>query len=344
MRVGRTIRRRLSPLVAAGALLTALATPAALHAAAWQTPTAQEVRTQVLQWLDGQKADPALAAEVRRLWENTPDSLTGSELLGRLAESFARVDPRVRQLVDGCAQPHRPGPLPPYAWLGDAKTPPLVAKNMRLYYGCYLVRQSLLEEALEQFRGLRPGDVVDPASLLFYEMVAHHGLVHCEEGLQAAEQLLQDESHAPKRYLALARLTQEDLKNVREETLDHIARRMDDIHRRLDLGRAGPKVRTEEDGVIKSLDDLIKKIEQQQQQQPSAGANSLQPRKAADESRLMGGKGRGEVTQKNVGAKSGWGELPPKQREEAMQQIGRDFPSHYREIIEQYFKKLASEE
>jgi hypothetical protein len=36
--------------------------------------------------------------------------------------------------------------------------------------------------------------------------------------------------------------------------------------------------------------------------------------------------------------------LPAKEREEAMQQIGKDFPSHYREVIEQYFRKLASEE
>ena len=26
-----------------------------------------------------------------------------------------------------------------------------------------------------------------------------------------------------------------------------------------------------------------------------------------------------------------------------MQQIGRDFPSHYRDVIEQYFRRLAAE-
>ena len=50
----------------------------------------------------------------------------------------------------------------------------------------------------------------------------------------------------------------------------------------------------------------------------------------------MGGKGPGEVTKKNIGSGSGWGDLPPKEREEAMQQIGRDFPAHYRDVIEQY--------
>ena len=34
----------------------------------------------------------------------------------------------------------------------------------------------------------------------------------------------------------------------------------------------------------------------------------------------------------------------PKEREEALQQIGRDLPANYRDVIEQYFKRLASEE
>jgi hypothetical protein len=134
-----------------------------------------------------------------------------------------------------------------------------------------------------------------------------------------------------------------DLKDLKADTLDHIARRMEDIERRLNLGRAGPKVRSVEDGVIKSLDKLIEDLESQQQQQAGAGGGNLQPRSPAQDSVPMGGKGRGEVAQKNVGRKSGWGNLPPREREEAMQQIGRQFPAHYRDVIEQYFRKLASE-
>ena len=33
-----------------------------------------------------------------------------------------------------------------------------------------------------------------------------------------------------------------------------------------------------------------------------------------------------------------------KQREEALQRIGDDFPAHYREVIEEYFKRLANPE
>jgi hypothetical protein len=57
----------------------------------------------------------------------------------------------------------------------------------------------------------------------------------------------------------------------------------------------------------------------------------------------MGGRGPGEVTKKKIGSGSGWGDLPPRDREEAMQEIGRDFPSHYRDAIEQYFRRLAGE-
>ena len=58
----------------------------------------------------------------------------------------------------------------------------------------------------------------------------------------------------------------------------------------------------------------------------------------------MGGLGAGEVTKKNIGSKSGWGDMPPKDREDALQHIGQEFPSHCRDIVEQYFRRLATEE
>jgi hypothetical protein len=59
---------------------------------------------------------------------------------------------------------------------------------------------------------------------------------------------------------------------------------------------------------------------------------------------LPGGRAPGQVTPKKFSNKGEWGDLPPKEREEAVQQIGRDFPSHYRDAIEQYFRRLAEEE
>jgi hypothetical protein len=116
------------------------------------------------------------------------------------------------------------------------------------------------------------------------------------------------------------------------------------VGRRLDLGRAGPRVRGIEDGIVESLDKLIKELEEQQQQQQSGAAgNNIQSQTPMPDSQLAGGRGRGEVTRRNIGSESGWGNLPPKDREEALQQIGREFPSHYRDVIQQYFRRLAAE-
>ena len=56
-----------------------------------------------------------------------------------------------------------------------------------------------------------------------------------------------------------------------------------------------------------------------------------------------GPRGKGEVDPKNIGKKDGWGNLPPKERQEVLQQIGRELPAHFRETIEEYFKRLAQD-
>ena len=248
-----------------------------------------------------------------------------------------------------CSKPRQRGLLPPQDWLSDEATPPLVRNNLRLYYGRWLAHQFLYDESLAQISGLQAADVIDPATLLFYASVAHHRLLNKKEGLESISRLLSDVVAPPQRYVALAQLMHEDLKALNDDSLDHVSRRMDDVRRRLDLGRAGQKVRKVEDGVVASLDKLIEDLEkqqQQQQQQQSSGGNSGGPRptQPMQDSQLARQNAAGDVQRRKVGATAGWGDLPAKEREEAMQQIGKDFPSHYREVIEQYFRKLASEE
>ncbi|MGA2617781.1 MAG: hypothetical protein ABSF26_09235 [Thermoguttaceae bacterium] len=310
----------------------------------WQPPQPQAARAQVLAWLATTAADPAAKTKATALWAALPERATGSELLDRLAETCAVVDPAAAKLVALCSRPRAQLVLSDQAWLTAGQTPPLVANNLRFYYGRWLVLGSWFDEALEQLAGLKPADVVAPAELLFYQGVTHHRLLNKEQGLKAVGQLLDGAEQSPRRYVCVAALIQADLEALEPDTLDHVARRMEDIQRRLDLGRAGPKVRKVEDGVIDSLDKMIKKIQDQQKQSESQGGGATQSTKPAEASRPMGGRGPGEVAKKNIGNQSGWGDLPPKQREEALQHIGRDFPAHCRDIVEQYFRRLATEE
>ena len=313
--------------------------------ATWQAPTPQEVRTEVFAYLDEQKADEATIERATKLWDALPEEPTETELLEHTAVTLTLAHPEAAELVALCAKPKDRLLLPPFAFLSEEGTPPLVANNLRLLYGRWMVHESLYDEAGEQLAELKPEDVVAPATLLFYQGVVHHTLLDKDAGLKAIAKLVEGEEQSPRRYVVMARLMQQDLEELDEESLDHIARRMDDIRRRLHLGRAGKKVQKVERGVIESLDKLIKKLEQQQQQSSSGSgpSDNIRSSRPAPDSMIIGGKGKGDVERKRIGSDSGWGDLPPKEREEALQQIGREFPSHYRDVVEQYFRRLAAE-
>jgi len=313
--------------------------------ATWQAPKPQEVRTEVFAYLNEQKAEAATIERAGKLWDGLPEEPTETELLEHTAVTLTLADPQAAELVALCAKPKDRLILPQFAFLAEEKTPPLVANNLRLLYGRWMVHESLYDEAQEQLAELKPEDVVAPATLLFYQSVVHHTLLDKDAGLKAISRLVEGEEQSPRRYVVMARLMQQDLEELDEESLDHIARRMDDIRRRLDLGRAGKKVQKVERGVIESLDKLIKKLEQQQQQQSSSSGSgdNIRSSRPAPDSMIIGGKGKGDVERRRIGSESGWGDLPPKEREEALQQIGREFPSHYREVVEQYFRRLAAE-
>jgi len=318
----------------------------------WTLPAYGEIRGRLFVWLeaagtrDGGTADDAAA--VRATWPETAPSAADEDILDRVMESIARIDPRSAAVRRAA----RDGDQAAVGadWLADPAIDPFQRDAVRLWLGRERVRRDRFDEGLALLADLDPTTAVDPAALLFHRAACQHWLLESDRAVESLDRLLERSGEIPVRYERLARLLRADIATLEDESLDHIARRMRDITRRLDLGRAGPKTLAVQDGVIESLDKMIKKIEQQQQQQQcqsSAGAGgggrggNGTP---MDDSRIAGGKGPGEVTKRDIGDTDGWGKLPPHQREEALQQIGREFPAHYREAIEQYFKRLASGE
>lgn len=308
-------------------------------------PSTADVRAQVLAWLNAREVDPLLRRSMDAAWQNDEALATVEARLELLTQTLALVDDRARALIDLCSKPRDRVILPSQDWLFDRDTPPLVRDNLRLIYGRWLSHELLYDESVDQLAGIAATDVIDPATLLFYQSVGYHRLLSKNDGLKTIRQLLDDVSDSPVRYTAVAALMLDDLSALEDDSLDHISRRMDDIRRRLELGRAGNKVRRVEDGVIASLDKLIDELEKQAQQQQGGGGSSggMQPSSPMPDSRIARANGPGEVDRRNIGKSTGWGDLPAKKREEALQQIGKDFPAHYRDAIEQYFRKLASE-
>jgi hypothetical protein len=308
----------------------------------WTIRTNAEVAIELKSWLEEQSLSASDQAAILARWEMAGESARDFGRLDTLAETFARVDPRVANVIEHC-QTFSAGLLPAeWGWLDEPETPRLVRNNMRLYFARWQTQVGLYDEALVSMAGLSARDVVAPDTLLFCRAVAHHFLVHPAEAGSLAGQLLERESELPERYQQLARLIVKDVERLEDESLDHIARRMSDIQRRLVKGRAGKTVQGIEQGVIDSLDKMIEELEEQQQQSAGKGqARANSGGKPMQDSRLAEMQAPGKVEQRDIGNKSGWGDLPPKEREQALQQIGREFPAHYREVIEQYFRELA---
>ena len=228
--------------------------------------------------------------------------------------------------------------------------PTVLQASVRTWLGRELVRARLYDEALPAFQKVDPANSADPAATLFFRGACYHALLQKKEALVDLERLLENEKDCPIRFTRTAQLMVADISPLKEDSLDEISRLMTDVTRRLDLGRADENVQDQEQKIIDKLSKLIDKIEeqqqqQQQQQQSAQGQGNSQGGQSTpmNDSQAAGGSGAGDVDRKKIEDRDGWGKLPPAERKEALQQISRDLPTHYREAIEAYFRKLATE-
>ena len=276
------------------------------------------------------------------LWPKDAD-FQGEQLLEQLALTIALFDNDVKTIVDLCRNERSEPVAQKFPVLRSEERDVFVRSNLRLYYGRWLAQHDLYDEALEQFDGLKPDDVVDPASLLFYQSIGYHRLLDKAKCLESASLLLENEDSIPKRYATLAQMMTADIQPLKPDSLDEIARLMDDIRRRQELYRSGKIVISKEEDVVAKLDKIIEELEEQAPggNGPGGGANPSQP---LPDSQAAGGSGPGNVDRRSIIPGGDWGSLPPKEHEAAMAELAKDLPGHYREVIEEYFKRLAREE
>jgi hypothetical protein len=315
-----------------------------LSRATWSTPSHEEVGQMVDEWLIEKDVPTGIAEQIRERWFE-PVPLT--RRVSQLVDSFALANQDIVRLMELCSAPKSRARLPEFDFLSSDDTLPFVRNNLKLYYAQWLAHNRLYDETLEQIASLQPGDVVDPAALLFYQGLAYHRLLKKEQCLPIIDRLLEQEESLPRRYATVARLVRADIEPLKEDSLDEVSRLMDSIQVRLDHGRAGKRVRTEEQDVIAKLDKLIKEMEDKAKSAAAAAqqgaSDSKQSSNPMQDSLPGGGRGEGNIDAKDLGQKDGWGDLPAKERQQALQQLGKDFPSHYRDVIEEYFRKLARE-
>ena len=307
----------------------------------WLTPARaqakrEDVRDRVLLELLGEDApDSADMAVIDEIWDGT------RPVLDAVVLTTVQLRPQTRQALAGIDGPDWQAQAALEHLAGDA-LPPLVRGGVATFVARRLVRAGRFDDADALLAGLPEADPVDPATTEFLRATIDYQLFRTEPALAAIGRLRQV-AGAPRRYLVVADLLAGRLETLEKEKLDGVAHDMRDLRRRLELDQTGQPTQELEADILRRLDAMIEQMEQQQQSPSGGSGESQQPDAPAPDSTPMGGKGEGKVGERNFSNKGSWGNLPPKEREKALQELGREFPPHYRDVVEEYFRRVGQE-
>ena len=266
------------------------------------------------------------------------------DLIDHVIRGLQIGDADVARFVEFLATANPEEPIQTSNLLDNESCHSFVRDHVRLLYGRWLARNELFDDSLNQLKLIEVDTILDPATLLYYRGLMEHQLLKPKECIKTLKKLQENADALPRRYTVLAKLMLADMKRLEEDSLDEISRMMSDIKRRTDLNRSGTRVRGKEEDVIKKLDKLIKRLEEQQRQmQLAQSQGTIRPSAPANREQSLPGQGTGKVRSKRQTDGGQWGNLDPAQRDAALAEMSKDLPPHYRSVIEEYFRKLADQ-
>lgn len=282
-------------------------------------------------------------------------------VLDMVAETLALGDAGAAKLLADGRDPGTSAPTKVPEILKDARQSLFFRANLGLAYARSLSNRRIHEEALDVLKGFRPEQVVDPMAYLFHRSVAEHALLNKAEATQTITRLLDDGIGSPERYKTVSALMLLDMETWKDKDLGAIARKMENIERRLDLSRGGPQTQKLQKEVIMRLDELIKELENKAKKKPGNGTGQPNgggcpdggqpgntpgsgntPNAPMPDSTLPPGGGTGRVDPvKMRKLVEEWGRMPPREQARALQELTQGMSARHREAIENYFRNLA---
>jgi hypothetical protein len=232
-----------------------------------RSATPEAARSQAEAWLKGVgKTDEATRNELERIWKDE-----GRTVLDRVAATLTLGDPAVKEILQQARDEKASAPTDIPAQLKDAKLAGFYRANLALAYAKALSNRRVFEEALEALRAVKVEDSVDPAAFLFTKAVSEYSLMDRKSADDSIVRLLDDVGDSPDRYKMLAALMHYDMLAWKDKDLGWIARKMDNIERRLGHARGGPITQKMEKEVVMRLDELIKEKENQKKGNGNGG-------------------------------------------------------------------------
>ena len=323
----------------------------AAEAIRYAPPPLTEVRAAVAAYLDRkaeERGEPLPSREELAAWDELAEDAPASDRLDLLARTLRAADPAIEALLAPLGPLDPPPEERPDVDFAVDSSDDWVRDHLRLLVGRALVRMGLYDEALGELESLDPAELIDPATALFCRAVCEHQLLMREEATATLASLLERTEGASESTLALAGLMRAELAETEPESLREVAWMMRDVERRLDRGRSGPKVRKQEDEIVARLDKIIEKLQQQAGGGGGGGGGSSQsrsnqPSNPGEDSALKGADAAGDADVKPADGPGGWGDLPPREQAKARALLDRNYPGHYRRVVEEYFRRSAEE-
>ncbi|MCG8404005.1 MAG: hypothetical protein MI923_02285 [Phycisphaerales bacterium] len=180
-----------------------------------------------------------------------------------------------------------------------------------------------------------------------------HNLAY-EQAYATFEDFLKNHPNAPERLRVSATQILTELSRRAPGRLGDVRDLLNYARRKIGLGFTDDDVLDRQDEAVELLDILIEEAEEQEQQGGGGGeggggksggdSGGQQPSGGAQRSTLPQGEGRiGELRKTRAKPGEMWGKMPPKEREQILQTLQKQFPSQYRELLEQYYKQLAKD-
>jgi hypothetical protein len=332
-----------------------------LNFGALESMSAEAARAKAEAWLkEIGKTDSASMQAFEGIWKKNDTTV-----LDRVTETIVMADPTAAKLLADARDLGTPAPTKVPDILKNDKASAFFKANLGLAYARALSNRRVHEEALEVLKTVKPDQVVEPAAYLFHRAVAEHALLNKAEATKTIIRLLEDAATSPERYKTVSALMLLDMQAWKEKDLGSIARKMENIERRLDLARGGPQTQKLQKEVIARLDEIIKELENKAKKKPGPpgppgppGDNDGQcpdgsapgsgppkgnnPSSPATDSGIVtqGGKGTVEAAKIKTLVEQ-WGRMPPREQARALQELTQGMSARHREAIENYFRNLA---
>ncbi|MCI0681276.1 MAG: hypothetical protein L0Y71_04160 [Gemmataceae bacterium] len=217
----------------------------------------EAARTQAAAWLKAAgKTDAATQQQFDAIWKQE-----SSTILDRVVATFQLADPAAAKLLADARNPLAPAPTEVPAMLRDPKGAAFFRANLGLAYARNLSNRRVHEEALQTLKVFQPEQVVDPAAYLFHRAVSEHALLLKPEATKTIERIIDDAPFSPERYKTVSMLMLLDMHAWKDKDLQAIARKMENVERRLELARGGPQTQKLQKEIVLRLDELIKELE-----------------------------------------------------------------------------------